>query len=197
MATMSEAAERLEDVEKEIAAEDAALEETRGRRRAVLEAGCLLCGVLDTYASGSVAMGVVNDPVEDADGGIILDCRQYPGLGSDGAGETRVPSSPNARHRRPCNRETWPKATVHDRKRGITVRMHASLPSGADPYVDMVVTTRSSPLERMTRGPTDGAKTRSLPRIRYVRPAACPPSRLVAVPDRQRAPRVLLVHRHR
>lgn len=39
----------------------------------------------------------------------------------------------------PLIRETWPKATVYDMKRGITVRMHAPLPSGADPYVDVVV----------------------------------------------------------
>lgn len=137
---MSEAAERLEDVEKEIAAEDAALKEARHRRRAVLDAGGLLGGVLGTYASGSVAMGVVNDPVEDADGGIILDRRQYPGLGPDGGGDT--PGSIVAELHDivgPLIRETWPKATVHDMKRGITVRMHAPLPSGADPYVDVVV----------------------------------------------------------
>lgn len=137
---MSEAAERLEDVEKEIAAEDAALKEARHRRRVVLDVGGLLGGVLGAYASGSVAMGVVNDPVEDADGGIILDRRQHPGLGPDGGGDT--PSSIVAELHDivgPLIRETWAKATVHDMKRGITVRMHAPLPSGADPYVDVVV----------------------------------------------------------
>lgn len=137
---MSETAERLEDVEKTIAAEDAALEEARRRRRVVLDAGGGLGGVLGTYASGSVAMGVVNDPVEDADGGIILDRRQYPDLGPDGGGGT--PGDIVAELHDlvgPIIRETWSKATVHDMKRGITVRMLAPLPSGADPYVDMVV----------------------------------------------------------
>jgi hypothetical protein len=137
---MSETAERLEDVEKAIAAEDAALAEARRRRRAVLEAGGGLGGVLGSYASGSVAMGVVNDPVEDADGGIILDRRQHPGLGPDGGGDT--PRDIVAELHAlvgPAVREIWPKATVHDMKRGITVRMHAPLFSGADPYVDVVV----------------------------------------------------------
>ena len=39
----------------------------------------------------------------------------------------------------PAVRETWPKATVHDMKRGITVKMHDPLWTGADPYVDVVV----------------------------------------------------------
>ncbi|MGH9157032.1 MAG: hypothetical protein ACRD1K_14600 [Acidimicrobiales bacterium] len=137
---MSETENRLEDVEKEISAEDAALEEARRRRRETLGISRGVGGVLGTYASGSVAMGVVNDPVEDADGGIILDRRQYPSLGPDGGGDT--PSDIVAELHDlvgPAIREIWPKATVHDMKRGITVRMRDPLFSGADPYVDVVV----------------------------------------------------------
>jgi hypothetical protein len=137
---MGETANRLEDVEKKISADDTALGEARTRRREVLGICAMFDGVLDTYASGSVAMGVVNDPVEDADGGMILDRRHFPTLGPDGDGDT--PGEVVAALHEffgPKVRETWPKATVHDMKRGVTVRMHAPLWSGADPYVDVVV----------------------------------------------------------
>jgi hypothetical protein len=137
---MSETANRLDDVEKQISADDAALDEARRRRREVLRICGSFGGVLGTYASGSLAMGVVNDPVEDADGGMILDRRLYPDLGPDGGGET--PSEiVSGLHDfvGPAIRETWPKATVHDMKRGLTVRMHAPLWTSADPYVDVVV----------------------------------------------------------
>jgi hypothetical protein len=137
---VSETANRLEDVEKQISADDAALNEARRRRREVLRICGTFGGVLGTYASGSVAMGVVNDPVEDADGGMILDRRQYPDLGPDGGGETpgEIVSDLHG-FVGPAIRETWPKATVHDMKRGVTVRMHAPLWTRADPYVDVVI----------------------------------------------------------
>ena len=137
---MGETANRIEDVEKQICADDVALEEARRRRRVVLGICARFGGVLGTYVSGSVAMGVVNDPVEDADGGMILDRRQFPGLGPDGDGETPDEVVGDLHEfLGPEVRETWPKATVHDMKRGVTVRMHAPLWSGADPYVDVVV----------------------------------------------------------
>jgi len=137
---MGETVNRIGDVEKKISADDLALGEARDRRRTTLGICKGFGGVLGTYASGSVAMGVVNDPVDDADGGMILDRRCYPALGPDGGGDT--PSDVVAELHDlvgPRIRETWPKATVHDMKRGITVRMHAPLWSGADPYVDVVV----------------------------------------------------------
>lgn len=138
--TMSETASRLEDVEKQISADDTALGEARHRRREVLEVCGTFGGVVGTFSSGSVAMGVVNDPVEDADGGMTLDRRQYPQMGPDGGGETplQVVADLHALVG-PAIREIWPKATVHDMKRGITVKMHAPLWTGADPYVDVVV----------------------------------------------------------
>ncbi len=137
---MSETANRLEDVEKQISADDTALSEARQRRRDVLRICGTFGGVLGTYSSGSVAMGVVNDPVEDADAGMILDRRQYPNLGPDGGSHTPVEIVADLHALvGPAVRETWPKATVHDMKRGITVKMHAPLWTGADPYVDIVV----------------------------------------------------------
>ena len=85
---MSETANRLEDVEKQISVDDTALEEARKRRREVPTLCATFDGVLKTFASGSVAMGVVNDPVKDADGGMIIDRRRFPDLGPDGDGDT-------------------------------------------------------------------------------------------------------------
>ena len=137
---MSETVNRLEDVEKQISADDKALEEARHRRREVLAICSTFGGVLSTFGSGSVAMGVVNDPVADADGGMTLDRRQYPELGPDGGGETPLQVVTELHDLvGPAVREIWPKATVHDMKRGITVKMHAPLWTGADPYLDVVV----------------------------------------------------------
>ena len=137
---MGERANRLEDVEKKISADDKALDEAQRRRREVLRIAATFPGVLGTFGSGSVAMGVVNDPVEDADGGMILDRRCYPTLGPDGDGDTPGDIVADLHgFLGPEVRETWPRATVHDMKRGVTVRMHDPLWSGADPYVDLVV----------------------------------------------------------
>ena len=139
MAT-SEAACRLEDVEKKVNADDEELRDARRRRRETLRICGEFGGVLGTYGSGSVAMGVAVDPVVDADGGMILDRRSYPDLRPDGGGAT--PNDVVSQLHDfvgPKVREIWPKATVHDMKRGITVRMHAPMRSGADPFVDVVV----------------------------------------------------------
>lgn len=137
---MSETANRLEDVEKKTNADDGDLGEARHRRRETLQICRGFPGVRGTYGSGSVAMGVVTHQVDDADGGMILDRRSYPELGPDGSGETPgdVVAALHA-FVGPRVREIWPKATVHDMKRGITVRMHAPRWSGADPYVDVVL----------------------------------------------------------
>lgn len=137
---MGETVELLEDVEKQIQVDNAALKEARLRRNKVLAICGKFDGVLNTFASGSVAMGVVNEPLEDADGGMTLDRRHYRELGPDGAGESpeQVVSDLHG-FVGPAVREIWPDATVHDMKRGITVRMHAPLLTGVDPYVDVVV----------------------------------------------------------
>lgn len=142
---MSEASSRIEDVEKMSNADDETLREARARRNAVFSAAAGFGKNLGTYPSGSVAMGVANDPVEDADGGLILDRRYFPALGPDGDGDTpsEVVADIHA-HVSTVIRETWSKATVHDMKRGLTVRMHAPLLNGQDPYVDLVIAMNRS-----------------------------------------------------
>lgn len=137
---MSEARNRIEDVEKMSNADDEALSEARTRRNTVFDAATRFGKNLGTYPSGSVAMGVANNPVEDADGGLILDRRCFPTLGPDGDGETptAVVAEIHA-HVSSLIRQTWPNATVHDMKRGLTIRMHTPLLNGQDPYVDLVI----------------------------------------------------------
>lgn len=137
---MGETANRIEDVKKKRAADDTVLAEARHRRNEVLRICRGFPGVLGTFASGSVAMGVVIDPVEDADGGMILDRRCYPNLGPDGDGDTPIEVVGDLHEfLGPQVREIWPKTTVHDMKRGVTVRMHEPVLGDQDPYVDVVL----------------------------------------------------------
>lgn len=137
---MSETSRHLEDVQKQIKVDDLVLGEARRRRKEVLRVCGSFRGVLGTFGSGSVAMGVANnDPHLDADGGMTLDRRCYPALGPDGGGDTPVEVVGDLHdHLGPSIRETWPEATIHDMKRGVTVRMH-ELFLGQDPFVDVVV----------------------------------------------------------
>ncbi len=137
---MTETTKLLDEVQAAIRVGNDVLTEARARRDVVLRACSTFPGTLGTYVSGSVATGVVNDPIEDADGGMILDRRFYPALGPDGLGHppTDVVKALHA-HIGPIIRETYPLATVHDMKRGVTVFFHAPTFSGDDPYVDSVV----------------------------------------------------------
>lgn len=137
---MSEMAKQLFDVHTAASVDTADLAESRTRRDAVRSAAATFTGARTTYRSGSVAMGVATDPLEDADSGLILDRRYYPKLGPDGDDEppTDVVKALHE-HIGPLIRQNWANATVHDMKRGVTVRFHEPLVSGCDPYVDLVV----------------------------------------------------------
>lgn len=137
---LSETTKLLDEIQRRIRVDNAVLNEARTRRDVVLRACATFPGALGTYMSGSVAMGVVNDPIEDADGGMILDRRFFPLLGPDGCdgSPTEVVQDLHT-HIGPIIRKTYPNATVHDMKRGVTVYFHAPMLSGDDPYVDAVV----------------------------------------------------------
>ena len=136
---MGETRRHIEDIQKQTSADDVGLGEARARRNEVLGAGRSFHGTTGSYASGSVAAGVVTGKVEDADGGLIADRRCYPGLGPDGAGD--CPSGPVAdlqAHIGPIIRETRPDAVVRPMKRGLRVFVNEPLADGQDPYVDLV-----------------------------------------------------------
>lgn len=79
----------FEQARKRIAVPDRVLKEARKRRdeirKIVEEEFC----ALRSFGSGSVAHGTQNDPLNDADGGVVLDRNVYGDLGPDGEGPCR------------------------------------------------------------------------------------------------------------
>jgi hypothetical protein len=77
------------EVRAKIAADDKVLKEARKRRDLVAESAMDIEGSLRWFRSGSVAHGMVNKPVSDADSGIVLDRRnpKYAKLDPDGDNE--------------------------------------------------------------------------------------------------------------
>lgn len=137
---MRTAIDIIKEIRSEIAAHDDALAAARQRRDIVLEAAATYPGVLRTFKSGSLATGFVNHPVDDADGGMVLDRRAYPELGPDGDGELphdRVEDIQN--HIRPIVREAYPSVIVAKMKRGLFVEVKEPLDEEQDPTVDLVV----------------------------------------------------------
>jgi hypothetical protein len=131
----------LEEVRQEISASDKDLKEARKRRDVVLKAARSFEGALRTFKSGSVAHGNVNNPVDDADGGVVLDRRVHATLGpdsGDGDGPERVVGEARE-HVMEIVRETYPKARSRLIKRAILVRFNKPDADGVDPSVDLVV----------------------------------------------------------
>lgn len=138
-------------VRKKIQADDRVLKEARRRRDRVRALAEQYIGALRSFASGSVAHGTVNEPVKDADSGVVLDRRSWPELGPDGAG-----TAPNAIVNDLADfvlqqlRKDWPSVTCEVTKRAIVFEFHAPLGDQEpqeDPSVDLVVglTRRDAP----------------------------------------------------
>jgi hypothetical protein len=155
----------------------------------VLKAAASFDGALRTFKSGSVAHGSVNNPVDDADGGLVLDRWIYVELGPDSAegqgpeeivGEVRE-------HVMSIVRETYPNARSRLIKRATLIHFKEPNADGVDPSVDLVVAlTRkdadglwipnrdkddwdASHPEQHTRLLTADDKTRRLHRARVIR----------------------------
>lgn len=129
----------LTSVESDIAADDAALAEARGRLALARKIAMGFHGAHRTYASGSLAQHTINDPVTDGDGGLVLNRIYYPKLGPDGGGET-----PNSVAADLCAllgpeiRNTYPNARCGTSKRGPKITFGAPV-HGQDPSVDLVL----------------------------------------------------------
>ena len=131
---------QLEELRKKIAADPRSLREASGRLGAVLDAASKHPDALRTYRSGSLASRFTNRPVDDADGGLVIDRRKHPALGPDGDGE--LPRAlVNSVHDliRPLLVDQYPRVRIEKMKRGLLVRFNEPLPSGEDPTVDLVV----------------------------------------------------------
>ena len=64
--------DQLDQLRKDIAANADSLAEAKARQKAVFAAANTFDGSLRTYKSGSVATRFTNDPVSDADGGVVM-----------------------------------------------------------------------------------------------------------------------------
>lgn len=144
---MGHTARLLDDVRSQLAPEDQALKEARGRRDAVRDAAASFPGCRRTFTSGSLAHGTANCPVHqrdkglDADGGMVLDRRYHRTLGPDapeGEGPTATVRQV-ASHLRRLLAAAYPRLDVTVTKRAILLEFHEPLPNGEDPTVDLVV----------------------------------------------------------
>lgn len=129
----------LNDLRNRTEASDAPLAEARVRLQTVRTASGSFPGSLRTYRSGSLATHLMNDPITDGDGGLVLDRRKFPALGPEGGGA--VPSDVTdelCAYIGPKIRQTYPNARVYRSKRGPKVHFGEEV-EGQDPTVDLVV----------------------------------------------------------
>lgn len=131
--------EILNDVRAESDAHAAPLAEARARLRLVRAKASLFPGTLRTYASGSIPQSTFIDPVDDGDGGVVLDRRAYPELGPEGggAGPGRVTPLMCALLV-PAVRTAYPEARCTTSKRGPKLVFGQPV-ENQDPTVDLVV----------------------------------------------------------
>lgn len=130
----------LSEIRKQTDAHPDALTAARDRTHLVRTEAATPYGALRTYTSGSLAHHTQNHPVNDGDGGLVLDRRCYPRLGPEGGGE-----APGDVVKMLCGllgpaiREIYLNARCSTSKRGPKVSFGAPLPDGQDPTVDLVV----------------------------------------------------------
>lgn len=81
--------ELFEEARGRIAVPVKVLKEARKRRDEIRGIVGEEFGTLRTFGSDSLAHGTQNDPLNDADAGVVLDQRVYEGLGPKGGGLAR------------------------------------------------------------------------------------------------------------
>lgn len=130
----------VDQIRRRVAARDESLREARGRRDCVCQAAASFPGALRTYSAGSLATHFTNDPVSDADAGVVMDRRTLPDLGPDGNGELPAELvNEIGLHIRPQLAALHPCVRVERMKRGLLIRFGEPLATGEDPTVDLVV----------------------------------------------------------
>lgn len=82
--------ELFEEARERIAVPDDVLREARKRRDEIRRIVEEEFDTLRTFGSGSLAHGTQNDPLNDADAGVVLDRRAYENLGPDGDGPCAI-----------------------------------------------------------------------------------------------------------
>jgi hypothetical protein len=137
--------DHLDRIRKKIQARDEALKEARARRDDVLAVAATFTGNLRVFRSGSLATGFVNHPVDDADGGMVLDRRVYPELGPDGNNELPYEIVDDVHdHLRVPLRKRYPRLRIEKMKRGLLIKFNEPIDEEQDPTVDLVVALNRS-----------------------------------------------------
>jgi hypothetical protein len=129
----------LNEVRKSIAPEDKVLKAARERRDLVKGLATKFRGTARCFNSGSVAHATANNPINDADCGVVLDRRHHADLGPDGAGVGPCAIVDElVKAITPTIKAKYPKATVTTTKRAIVVKFNEPI-DDEDPSVDLIV----------------------------------------------------------
>jgi hypothetical protein len=129
----------LGEVRDQIAPEDEVLKAARERRELVKTEAMKFRGTARGFNSGSVAHGTANNPVNDADCGVVLDRRHHIDLGPDGAGVGPADTVEELVEKiTPGITAKFPKATVDTTKRAVLVEVNEPV-GDEDPTVDLIV----------------------------------------------------------
>ena len=136
-------ADLFEEARARIAVPDDALKEARERRdliREIVEEGF---STLRTFGSGSLAHGTQNDPLNDADAGVVLDRRVYEDLGPEGEGPCAIVEEVRSILRERL-REDFPKVRFYTGgHRAIRINFMEPIEFGADNFTaDLIVAIR-------------------------------------------------------
>lgn len=137
---METANDYIAEILRQIEPDSEVLAEARTRRDLVAAKAMSLRGTLRQYSSGSVAHGNVTAPINDADGGIVLDRRIHTKLGPEGDNEGPEKVIEELKELvGPKIRAKYSKARISTSRRGLLVTFGSPL-SDQDPSVDMIVT---------------------------------------------------------
>lgn len=133
----------FDEARRRIAVPDEVLKEARKRREVIRDIAEQEVAALRTFGSGSLAHGTQNDPLNDADAGVVLDRRVYDNLGPDGEGPCSTVEDIRSRVRERLQEE-YPKVRFYTGgHRAIRVNFMEPIQDGADNFTaDLIVAVR-------------------------------------------------------
>jgi len=133
----------FEEARRRIAVPDNVLKETRKRRDTIRDIVEEKFDTLRTFGSGSLAQGTQNDPLNDADAGVVLDRRVYEGLGPEGDGPCAIVEEIRS-VLRPRLKEKYPDVRFYNGgHRAIRINFMEPIQAGADNFTaDLIVAIR-------------------------------------------------------
>ncbi|MGB3633335.1 MAG: nucleotidyltransferase [Rubrobacteraceae bacterium] len=135
--------ELFDEARRRIAVEDDVLKEARKRRDDIRDIVEEEFDTLRTFRSGSLAHGTQNDPLNDADAGVVLDRRVYEDLGPGGDGPCAIVEEVR-RVLRPRLQEEYPNVRFYTGgHRAIRINfMEPIQPEGDNFTADLIIAIR-------------------------------------------------------